>query len=180
MPPTYAVRSTLTPQVIEEGVCLNCATYPTTSNTSKQILQPQKKLKVCLRLLEHYPVMHPGSGCAGIHSTQTRLTASCQEHDESCLDDHSDMNNWPRLPADFSMPICLLTSAGIPAKSSRHSFLFRSYIAFCSSNSSAFSRAGMLLDRTCCRMSAKSMFLKRVLAAVEEHKSKAVHCCLND
>ena len=95
-------------------------------NTSKQILQPQNNMRVCLRLLQHHPVMHPGSGCAGIHSTQTRLTASCQEHDESCLDDHSGINKCPHLPADFSMPICLLTSAGIPAKSSRHSFLFRS------------------------------------------------------
>jgi len=133
MPPRYAMRSTSTPLITEEAedalsMLIHCASKLSTSkHHQKQTLQPQKRLRVCVG---HYLVTHPGSVCAqdstAILKPQTRLTMSCQNLEESCLDDQSDTNKWPCVPADFSTPICLVISAGTPAMSSRHSSLLMS------------------------------------------------------
>jgi len=99
------------------SMLIHCASKLSTSkHHQKQTLQPQKRLRVCVG---HYLVTHPGSVCAqdstAILKPQTRLTMSCQNLEESCLDDQSDTNKWPCVPADFSTPICLMISAGTPA-----------------------------------------------------------------
>ncbi len=185
MPPNLAMRYTSTVQVTEQAERIHCICSNTVQpssvcpNTIKS--KPSSHRRVCEPVLLDRLFNNPGSvytGPTANLNAQNRLTVSCSKIEQVCLADQNDTNKWPCVPADFSKPICLLTSAGTSAMNSHHSVWSRPQLFLSSSNASAFSLADALLEITRCRMAVKSMFSEGTSAALEEHKSKAVHCCL--
>ncbi len=190
MPPRYAMRSASTPQITEEAesvhwVCSNTV-HPGSVCPNITKSKPschRQGWESASRLLGHYSVMHPGSVCAGFHSNPQ----ATDQADNVLPWRRRFMPWWSEWYKQVESCTCWLQHANLPLDICRDSsheltllllaqLINRSSQQQCLSLVSCRCGAG----RIRCRMTVKSMFSEGVSAALEEHKSEAVHCCLNE